>query len=146
MTNNGTILVMESTNFIHDLILVTTSLEALSVFVASIIGYIGVMIMAYGGVKSAIHFMLSTIRKQNHLPYIRIELGKHLALGLEFLVGKDIIESIMQPTWDELGKLAAIIALRTAVTLMLSWELKEIKEELDEEKEHKAAMLKIAKK
>lgn len=146
MPNNGTILVMENTNFITDLILVTTSLEALSVFVASIIGYIGVMIMAYGGVKSAIHFMLSTIRKQNHLPYIRIELGKHLALGLEFLVGKDIIESIMQPTWDELGKLAAIIALRTAVTLMLSWELKEIKEELDEEKEHKAAMRKITSK
>lgn len=137
---------MENTEFIYDLLMVTTSLEALSIFVASVIGYIGVMIMAYGGVKSALHFMLSTIRKQNHLPHIRIELGKHLALGLEFLVGKDIIESIMQPTWDELGKLAAIIALRTAVTLMLSWELKEIKEELNEEKEYKAAMRKIAKK
>ncbi|MBT5237587.1 DUF1622 domain-containing protein [Candidatus Peregrinibacteria bacterium] len=139
-------LVIENTNLIHDLILVTTSLEALSVFVASIIGYIGVMIMAYGGIKSAIHFMLSSIRRQNHLPHIRIELGKHLALGLEFLVGKDIIESIMQPTWDELGKLAAIITLRTAVTMMLSWELKEIKKEINEEKEYKAAMRKIAKK
>jgi len=137
---------MENTTFIHELIVITTSLEALSIFVASIIGYIGVMIMAYGGISSAIHFMLSTIRKRNHLPYIRIELGKHLALGLEFLVGKDIIESIMQPSWDELGKLAAIITLRTAVTLMLSWEIKQIKEELHEESVHAIALKKVSKK
>ena len=142
MTNNGTILVMESTNFIHDLILVTTSLEALSVFVASIIGYIGVSIMAYGAIKSAFHFILSTIRGTNHLPYIRIDLGKHLALGLEFLVGKDIIESIIHPSWDDLGKLAVIIALRIVITLMLSYELKEIGEELDEERRRKEAMRK----
>jgi len=36
--------------------------------------------------------------------------------------------------------------LRTAVTMMLSWELKEIKKEINEEKEYKAAMRKIAKK
>ncbi|PIR49316.1 hypothetical protein COU79_05570 [Candidatus Peregrinibacteria bacterium CG10_big_fil_rev_8_21_14_0_10_54_7] len=61
---------------------------------------------------------------------IRIELGKHLALGLEFLVGKDIVESIVHPTWNDLGKLGAIIALRTVVTVFLSRELKEVEEEL----------------
>lgn len=121
---------MEQTSFIREILSLTASLETLSIFAAGVIGYIGVVIMAYGGIKSAIRFILSTLRRQNHLPYIRIELGKHLSLGLEFLVGKDIIESIVHPTWDELGKLAAIIALRTAVTFILSWELREAKSEI----------------
>ncbi len=116
--------------FSYSLVEITTSLESVSIFFAAIIGYIGVTVMAYGGIKSALHFILSSIRGNNHLPYIRIDLGKHLALGLEFLVGKDIIETIIRPSWDDLGKLAAIIALRTAVTMMLSWELKEIQEEI----------------
>lgn len=123
-------IVMNIGLFSYSLVEITTSLESVSIFFAAIIGYIGVTVMAYGGIKSALHFILSSIRGNNHLPYIRIDLGKHLALGLEFLVGKDIIETIIRPSWDDLGKLAAIIALRTAVTMMLSWELKEIQEEI----------------
>jgi uncharacterized membrane protein len=52
---------------------------------------------------------------------------------LEFLVGKDIVESIVHPTWDDLGKLGAIIILRTVVTIFLSRELKEVEEELNVE-------------
>jgi uncharacterized membrane protein len=128
--------IMEPNSLIYNLVNITASLETVSIFFAAVIGYIGVSVMAYGGIKSALHFILSTMRGHNHLPYIRIDLGKHLALGLEFLVGKDIIETIIRPSWDELGKLAAIIALRTAVTMMLSWELKEIKEEIAEDEEY----------
>ena len=125
---------MENTEFITNVLSAISSLEAISIFAAGDIWYIGVSIMAYGAIKSGMHFILSTIRGNNHLPYIRIDLAKHLALGLEFLVGKDIIESIIRPSWDELGKLAAIIALRIVVTLMLGYELKEIQEEIEEEK------------
>lgn len=124
---------MEKGTFVYDLFVLTTSLEAISIFAAGIIGYIGVAIMAYGGIKSAVHFIISAARKKNHLPHIRIDLGKHLALGLEFLVGKDIIETIIQPSWDDLGKLAVIVALRTVITLMLSWEIRKLKKELREE-------------
>ncbi len=128
---------MENTEFITNTLQAVSSLEAISIFAAGVIGYIGVSIMAYGAVKSGMHFILSTIRGSNHLPYIRIDLGKHLALGLEFLVGKDIIESIIHPSWDDLGKLAVIVAIRIVITLMLSYELKEIEEEIEEEKRYK---------
>jgi uncharacterized membrane protein len=130
-------MIMEPGSLLYSLINITASLETIAIFFAGILGYVGVSVMAFGGIKSAMHFILSTIRGNNHLPYIRIDLGKHLALGLEFLVGKDIIESIISPSWDDLGKLAAIIALRTAVTMMLSWELKEVKEELEQDKRRK---------
>lgn len=128
---------MTVSSFFVELLAISASLEELSIFAASIIGYIGVVIMAYGAVSGAAHFILSTVRRNNHLPYIRIHLGKHLALGLEFLVGKDIIESIIRPSWDDLGKLAVLIVLRTVVTMMLSWELREIQEEIVEEQKYK---------
>lgn len=122
---------MPHTEFIKNIFEILSSVEAISIFTAGIIGYIGVSIMAYGAIKSAVLFVFTTVKGANHLPYIRIDLGKHLALGLEFLVGKDIIESIIQPSWDDLGKLGAIIILRTFITLMLGWELRQIKAELE---------------
>lgn len=109
-------------------------LEEICFFMAEVLGILGVGVMAYGAFRGVYRFLEGALhlRKQD-LPHIRIDLGKHLALGLEFLVGKDIIESIVSPSWDDLGKLAAIIALRIAVTFMLNWELKEIKDEIDEE-------------
>lgn len=130
---------MENTEFITNTLSAVSSLEAISIFAAGVIGYIGVSIMAYGAIKSGVHFILTSIRGNNHLPYIRIDLGKHLALGLEFLVGKDIIESIIHPSWDDLGKLAVIVAIRIVITLMLGYELKELKEELEEDRKYKAA-------
>lgn len=106
-----------------------------SLMTAAVIGFIGVLIMAYGALYSAGLFIQSVIQRKNHLPQIRIELGKYLALGLEFLVGKDIIETIVHPTWTDLGKLAAIVALRTVITVFLSWELKDVLNEVKEEQE-----------
>jgi uncharacterized membrane protein len=108
-------------------------LDPVCVFVAGLIGYIGVAIMTYGAVKSTILFVRSVFVRQNLLPIIRVDLGKHLALGLEFLVGKDIIESIVHPTWDDLGKLGVIIALRTILQIFLARELRELEEELKRE-------------
>jgi uncharacterized membrane protein len=109
-------------------------LDVVSVVVASVIGYIGVAVMTYGCFVSLYRFVVTRTKVHDTLPMIRVNLGKHLALGLEFLVGKDIVESIVHPTWDDLGKLGAIIALRTVLTIFLSRELKEIQEELEVEK------------
>lgn len=138
-------MVMENT-LMRELLPDVLGLDEVSFLVSEIVGFIGVAIMAYGSLLAAWHFLECTFNyKKDGLPRIRIELGKHLALGLEFLVGKDIIESIVRPSWDDLGKLAAIIILRTAVTFMLSWELKEIKDELEEEELHQKVLKRVAK-
>lgn len=110
-----------------------TDIEPISRLAAEIIGYLGVIVMLYGAVRSAYMFILHIFLKRYDLPYIRINLGKYLALGLEFLIGKDIIESLISPSWDDLGKLGAIIVLRCIITLFLWWELKEVKEEIKAE-------------
>ena len=55
----------------------------------------------------------------------RIRLGHSLSLGLEFLIGADILKSAVSPSWQDLGRLAAIIAIRSAINFLLMWELKE---------------------
>ncbi|MDO8649669.1 MAG: DUF1622 domain-containing protein [Candidatus Peregrinibacteria bacterium] len=109
-------------------------LAAVSEGIAVLIGYIGILIILYGCAKGIALFGYRFLGGSAAVGEIRIELGQHLALGLEFLVGKDIIESLVQPTWDDLGKLAAIIAIRTVLTLFVARELKEVREELNEAK------------
>jgi uncharacterized membrane protein len=55
---------------------------------------------------------------------IRLELGKTLALALEFLLAADILRTAVAPNWDDIGKLAAIAALRTILNYFLERELK----------------------
>ena len=112
-----------------------SGLSGFAMIAAAIIGYIGVAIMMYGAFRVAYDFVKSMITGQTHVSRLRIELGKYLALGLEFLIGKDIIGSIVEPTWDDLGKLGAIIVLRTVITIFLSRELKEVEEEIKVERE-----------
>jgi uncharacterized membrane protein len=55
---------------------------------------------------------------------IRIHFGSSLTLALELLLGADILLTAIAPTWDDIGKLAAIAVLRTALNYFLERELK----------------------
>jgi uncharacterized membrane protein len=108
-------------------------LSEASKLLGEVIGYVGIFVMIVGAAKGLYMFVCRTILQRDVRANIRIELGQHLALGLEFLVGKDIIESLVHPTWDDLGKLCAIIAIRSALTLFLGYELKEAAREAREQ-------------
>ena len=54
---------------------------------------------------------------------IRIELGRWLALALEFELAADILRTAVAPSWNEIGQLAAIIVLRTALNFFLRKEI-----------------------
>ncbi|MBE9047270.1 DUF1622 domain-containing protein [Pleurocapsales cyanobacterium LEGE 10410] len=49
----------------------------------------------------------------------RLELGYSFSLGLSFLVGGSILKTTIAPTWNDIGQLAAIIALRTVLNYLL---------------------------
>ncbi|OHB63395.1 MAG: hypothetical protein A2Y77_12195 [Planctomycetes bacterium RBG_13_62_9] len=54
----------------------------------------------------------------------RGRLGRGILLGLEFLVAADIISTVaVQPTFANVGVLAAIIAIRTLLSLTLEVEM-----------------------
>ena len=68
---------------------------------------------------------------RNQVQYIRIRggFGRALALALEFQLGADILGTAVAPSFEALGKLAGIAAIRTFLNYFLSKELEELKDE-----------------
>jgi uncharacterized membrane protein len=54
---------------------------------------------------------------------IRLRLGRWLAVALELLLGADILRTAVAPTWSEIGQLAAIATIRTALNFFLQREI-----------------------
>jgi uncharacterized membrane protein len=54
---------------------------------------------------------------------VRLRLGRWLAVALEFLLAADVLRTAVAPTWDEIGKLAAIATLRTLLNYFLQKEI-----------------------
>lgn len=81
----------------------------------------GVALIAIGLILTTIRY-LAQVRGQATRAYqhYREGLGRTLLLGLEFLVAADVIRTVaITPTFQSLGILASIVAIRT----FLSWSL-----------------------
>ena len=54
---------------------------------------------------------------------VRLRLARWLAVALEFALAADILRTAIAPSWEEIGKLAAIAALRTLLNHFLQREI-----------------------
>ena len=62
---------------------------------------------------------------------LRLNFARWLALALEFELAADILRTAVAPTWDEIGQLAAIVVLRTALNYFLQKEIDKAAERQD---------------
>ena len=98
---------------------------------------VGIVIIIVGATKAIVH--LFSKLKNNHKTNIIIDLGKTLALALEFKMGAEIINTVIVRDLTELGTLAIIIALRAILSVLIHWEIKnEKKSEEHELEQHKS--------
>src|SRR5918912_3607716 len=91
----------------------------------------GLVILA-GAAIAFVRFVgaaVRTPRAEEFVP-VRLGLGRFLALGLEFQLAGDILRTAIAPTLREIGELAAIAAIRTALNYFLGKEIKEERAEL----------------
>jgi uncharacterized membrane protein len=63
---------------------------------------------------------------------IRLKLARYLGLALEFQLAADILSTSIAPSWEQIGKLAAIAVIRTALNYFLNREMKEERRRSDE--------------
>ena len=61
---------------------------------------------------------------------VRLDVGRFLALGLEFQLASDLLRTAVAPSFEEIGKLAAIAAIRTALNFFLGREIREERAEI----------------
>lgn len=82
---------------------------------------VGVFVIITAGVKGLINY----IKKR---PYVRLKLAQGMALGLEFKLGSEILRTVVVRELTEVVFVAAIIAVRAALTLLIHWEIKNEKD------------------
>lgn len=94
----------------------------------------GAIIIAVG-IIFAIYELIKSIssKDQRGFTRVRLLLAKYLALALEFQLAADILSTAIAPSWDQIGKLAAIAVIRTALNFFLSREMKVEKKTVEAE-------------
>jgi uncharacterized membrane protein len=98
-------------------------------YLSRAISIIGVAIITLGAAKGLFLFLKLEIgrsRKKGYLNAIketRIVVGQHILLGLEFLIGADVINTVIDPGLEEIAILAAIVLIRTAISYFLTREM-----------------------
>lgn len=55
---------------------------------------------------------------------IRLRFARYLALALELQLAADILSTAIAPSWDDIGRLAAIAVIRTALNFFLEREMR----------------------
>ena len=96
---------------------------------------IGVLIIIIGSGKSLVHLGNGLIR--HRAINIVVELGKTLALALEFKMGAEIIKTVIIHNLEELAILGIVVIIRALLSVVIHWEMRlEEKENAKHEKEN----------
>ena len=77
----------------------------------------------FGGIRLMLSSPTSHEKRDVWLRYAR-----WLVAGLTFQLAADVIETSIAPTWDDIGRLAAIAVIRTFLNYFLERDLGEMRE------------------
>ncbi len=95
------------------------------------IGLFGYIVIYWGIVKSLYYFFfIEFFRKQEvhrkAFDQMRLMLSKYLSFGLEIFIGKDIVETILSPSWQEIERLGAVVTIRIVMNYFLNRDIKSL--------------------
>ena len=94
--------------------------------VARLLEAVGVGVIILGAVLAAGKFLIDLRAGERKAAYdqFRANLGRRILLGLEFLVGADIVATVTAPlTWQSVGLLGMIVLIRTLLSFSLEIEI-----------------------
>jgi len=85
---------------------------------------LGALVIAAGLLAALVQFVRD-LWEGDRRAYIdlRLTLARYLAVALEFQLAADILSTAIAPTWDQIGKLAAVAVIRTLLNYFLAKEM-----------------------
>jgi uncharacterized membrane protein len=101
-------------------------LKSISIYLASGVEGFAAVIIGAAAIEATVRALLLFFQPGNPpeaKEAVRLRLGRWLALALEFELAADILRTAVAPTWNEIGQLAAIVVLRTALNYFLQQEI-----------------------
>jgi uncharacterized membrane protein len=98
-------------------------------YIAAFSQILAMIVIVIGMLKASVSFMKDSLFKKESreaMNETKMELGHSFSLGLGFLIGASILKTVVAPTWDDIGKLSAIMAIRTILNYFLTKDIKDI--------------------
>jgi uncharacterized membrane protein len=107
------------------------NIHPIVVIIQHCISSIGILIIMTGVIFCVCQYMYAIVSGQLTSPVlginaIRLNLGRVLILGLEFIVAADLIGTTTTPDYYAVGLLAIIVIIRTVLSYSINKELMSI--------------------
>lgn len=88
----------------------------------------GALVVFYGAAYALYHLAFEIFGQAHrarglNVDHIRLEFGRNIILALEFIVAADIIETILEPDYYDIGLLAILVIMRVVLGYFLNKEL-----------------------
>jgi uncharacterized membrane protein len=104
------------------------------VFIQHLVSLIGILIIISGVLFCLCQYIYAILSGQlaaqiSPINTIRLNLGRVLILGLEFIVAADLIGTTTTPDYYAVGLLAIIVLIRTVLSFSINKELMSINKE-----------------
>jgi uncharacterized membrane protein len=92
----------------------------------------GALVIFSGAAIGFVRFVVTSVLRRDLGAFnlVRLDVGRFLALGLEFQLASDLLRTAVAPSFEEIGKLAAVAAIRTALNFFLRREIREERSEI----------------
>lgn len=107
--------------------------KAIATHLSLLVEILGATVIGIALIQFVIGYVPTLLNKKQYLSnsLLRVRFGSSLTLALELLLAADILQTAVAPTWEDIGKLAAIAAIRTTLNYFLEKELREIEKRVE---------------
>lgn len=118
-------------SLLHSVSFSATSLETLDatlILIKRSLALLGALVILIGAFYAMFRFVVRLFLSQRNnqilnVDRVRLDLGRSIALGLEFIIGADIIETTTTPDYYSLGILGLLVIIRTFLNYFLNKDL-----------------------
>lgn len=107
------------------------SLEVLAHYTALTIDLIAILVIGIASIEAlfgAVRVLFGSMPDRAKRD-VWLRFARWLSAGLTFQLAADIVHTAITPTWDEVGKVAAIAAVRTFLTFFLDRDIERFRQE-----------------
>lgn len=103
-----------------------TIVRTLNGYTVSLCQFLALIVILTGVIKALIIYAKNVLSQSQAATFqkSRLAMGYSFSLGLSFLIGASILKTTIAPTWNDIGHLAATIALRTVLNYFLLQAIK----------------------
>jgi uncharacterized membrane protein len=94
--------------------------------IALAIEAVAVLVIGFGAAEATVRLLSRLFGRAAVVGYrkeIWLRFAMWLILGLEFELAADVVRTVIAPSWEELGQLGAIAAIRTFLNYFLEKDL-----------------------